>query len=562
MLVLCACHHAPGEPTPAPTRPAPRLKAPSVIDPAVRGAAYLTAVAVQLQPGWGQFLDDCRLRLPGDHPLNRMQLAATVELAIARDGKLAGLVLATSGNRDFDRAVSDAIADAVPLPVPPVELLSDDDQLHLRWLFARDRRQAGPATASVVALELPVAGVVERLIGQGELARAALRVRAAPAADRDRAPATTRVMIAVLREAVARGDDAVRAAAVAAIGRAQVSALAAEVRALLAPTTATGLRVDAVAALGALGDRDAAPTLLAQLASDLREQPRLALAETRALVALGHQRDAAETIGHVLAADGATPHAGALEAYALAPAPELAGKLAGWFARGDTHTRAAVCLAATSAVVDPVLGLGDADATVRAVCCDAAAARALARPQTARRIVARLRELARDRDRGVRARAIGALQALDRDRAPRGLDDDAAEVRAAYAAALDGASAHAGDLAALADDRDAEVRAAAWLAIARAAQPPFDRAALAARAIADPAAAVRLAAAGVLADGEPLVRLAAADDSPDVRTAALVRIAALRGRAVVTDDLLDRVARAMPASGERVRAALAWLLAR
>ena len=31
-----------------------------------RGAAYLTAVALQLQPGWGQFLDDCRLRLAAD----------------------------------------------------------------------------------------------------------------------------------------------------------------------------------------------------------------------------------------------------------------------------------------------------------------------------------------------------------------------------------------------------------------------------------------------------------------------------------------------------------------
>jgi len=36
----------------------PRLRPPPLIDPDARGATYLSAVALQLQPGWGQFLAD------------------------------------------------------------------------------------------------------------------------------------------------------------------------------------------------------------------------------------------------------------------------------------------------------------------------------------------------------------------------------------------------------------------------------------------------------------------------------------------------------------------------
>ena len=147
--VLVAC----GQPGAAPKGPpAPvlrRLLPPAPIDQKARGAAYLTAVAMQLQPGWGQFLDDCRLRLPAGHALNQMGLAATAVLVVDRRGAIVDVELDSSGNADFDRAVKDAIADAGPLVPPPPELISDDERVHLRWLFARDRRQAGPATAAV-----------------------------------------------------------------------------------------------------------------------------------------------------------------------------------------------------------------------------------------------------------------------------------------------------------------------------------------------------------------------------------------------------------------------------
>jgi hypothetical protein len=72
---------------------------------------------------------------------------------------------------------------------------------------------------------------------------------------------------------------------------------------------------------------------------------------------------------------------------------------------------------------------------------------------------------------------------------------------------------------------------------------------------------VRRAAADVIADPGALAGLAG-DDSPEVATAALIRLTAVRGSAAMTGQLLDRLAEAPPASPERTRIALAWLLAR
>src|SRR6187455_1788723 len=105
--VACgACGH-PGASVRAfpPMHGAPRLLPPLPADPAARGAAYLDQVALQLQPGWGQFLDDCRLRLPASHALNTMTLAATVDLAVDRRGRIVDIDLHGSGNADFDEAV-------------------------------------------------------------------------------------------------------------------------------------------------------------------------------------------------------------------------------------------------------------------------------------------------------------------------------------------------------------------------------------------------------------------------------------------------------------------------
>jgi HEAT repeat protein len=527
-----------------------RLPPPVPADPGARGAGYLGQLAAQLQPPWGDFLEDCRLRLPAEHPLNAPALAATFELAIDRGGKIVERrQIETSGNGDFDTAVSDVLADASPLPAPPEELLSDDERAHVRWQFARDRRQAGPATARVVFVELPLLGVIEGLLARGQLERAARRTSSAAASDPDLGAAAERVMIGALREAMGSPDGAARRAAIEACGRARVHELASSVRAQLVATADPELRLAAITAVGALVDRAAAPALVFALTDELAQHARSAIARVGALVAIGHAQEAAAAVRAVL--DGG-PSPTALAALGLVPVPELEHRLARWAGAGDAATRAAVCAAlpaaaprSASALI--VRGLRDADATVRATCTDAAARTDRARPDAA--ILRRLRELARDRDRSVRARAIAAIGALDPAHPVRAVDDPVTEVRAAFAA-----SATEAELRVLIADRAPEVRVAALSALG-------DRAAdVVIHAAGDPSPAVRRAAIPLLADVDALDRLAR-DDSPDVATAALVRMAELRGRAALTSQLLERLVAAPAGSTERARIALAWLLA-
>jgi hypothetical protein len=569
VLAVVACGHPAPPAVVSASHGAPRLLPPLPADPAAKGAAYLSEVALRFQPGWTQFLDDCRLRLPGDHPLNAMALSATAELAVDQRGRIVDVALHGSGNADYDRAIHDALADAQPLPAPPLNLLSDDDRIHLTWLFARDRRQAGPATAAVVMVDLPVAAVVTRLVGEGDLVRAARRVQRVTNGA-ERFAAITAVMVAALREALGSADAASRRAAVDAIGRARVRELAPDVRALLGSTTDAELRLVAIDAAAALEDDGAVPALLAGLPVDLPDHPRLALAETLALVRLGHSDDAATAVLkdiHMMMMMSTRPHPIALQALALAPVSTIDPELKLWMRSGDAPTRAGVCTAAGARGANLALlakGLGDPDASVRVACIDAARARA--GEPTIATVAPRIRELVRDRDRQVRAHALAAaveLRVLDDAHLASAADDPASEVRAAFATALATAlpSQAVGDLRVLVDDRNPDVRAAAWGALVALAAAPPDRAELALRAVHDAAPQVRLAAIPALDDDAALARLATSDDAPDVRTAATVDLAGRRGRAASEPALLDRLAAAPPASAERVRVALAWLLA-
>jgi len=553
LLVVGACRPPSAPVTPAaPESALPRLRPPPVLDASVRGSTYLAAVALQVQPGWGQFLDDCRFRLSATHPLNDLSLAATADLTIGPRGQLVDVAITTSGNADFDRAVRDALADANPLPAPPPALWSDDDRVHLRWLFARDRRQAGPATAQVIQIDLPLAGVVDKLVRSGELSRAARRIlRERASAERDAAMRT--LWVAGLREGLGSSDGTVRRATVEAIGRAGARELAGEVRALLTGTNDSELRLVAIATVAALGDEPSVPVLLEQLKADLVENGRLARAESQALVELRHDVDVAAVLRGLL--DRATtPNPLALEGAGFVALPELTRQIGAWLVRGDARTRAAACAAlagADAATAWPLLarGLDDRDATVRAACVTA-----LRDPKLAR---AKLRVLARDRDEGVRAAAVRALARVG-DSGLQGdtiLGDSSAHVRAAYASGLSPSSP---DLAALLADRDPDVRAAAWTRYVHGDRP--DKA-LTAAAASDPAPQVRRAAIPVLDDDALITRLATSDEASDVRTDALVHLATRRGRAAITDVLLARFADAEPGTAERVRTSLAWLLA-
>ncbi len=589
---------------------APRLPPPPVLDHGAPDAAYRTAVAVQLQRPWGQFLEDCRIRLSATDPLNQMALATTADLTIDAGGKVVDVALAGSGNADFDRAVRQVIVDAAPLPPPPVELRSDDDRLHLRWLFARDRRQAGPVTSSVVEVVLPIAEVTANLLEAGDLARAARRIKREPAGTA-RDEAITKLMTAGVREALASNDGTVQRAAIEAIRDGKLGTLAIPLLDLIRSTSDGELRRAALHTAAVLGDHAVVGELVAQLDRDFGDR-KLALADAQSLIALDASAQVTEhAADQLLARGGPNPVAfhvlGLLEIRGLDNPKDVVGMLfKRWRRSPDARVRAGLCAAhtrapTTYAVAALSSGLADRDAKVRAACLHTITERmAYAEEKPADAFVGsknidRVIALVRDRDVLVRAAAIRALAAVlaepphgevpARRKKARVLDpaafpdlsaDPAAEVRVAYLQAIAALSqlrpmtGGRDRVSALTNDRDAEVRAAAWetwrMLLLRpvdkieAAPPPAELAAWTVRASTDPEPEVRRAVIDVITDEVLLLRMSSTDDDAAVRTGALVRAVERGGRAGSADFLIDRFASAWPASAERVRAALAWHL--
>jgi HEAT repeat protein len=574
LLLACACGHPAGHGDPAaPGASAmhvPQLLPPTPIDLRRPGAAYLVAIAQHLEPGWHQFLEDCRIRLAATHPLNDMNLAAFAELVIDARGNVKAGGVQSSGNRDFDQAVHDVIADVTQVPPPPSDWLADDDQAHVVWMFARDRRQAGPSTAQIIPHDLPLMDIVPRRIAEHDLARAARRILAAPPIANGRQEAAEAVFVGALAEALERGDAQVQRQALEAIARVPTSGLETAVRDKLgAPDRAVRL-----AAVEAAADDPAAKDLIEdRVLADLDADPEAALRELIALRRTASDEVAA--LAQSFAESHAVPAPAAIGVLDLLPSEVFSKRVDAMWEHGDPPMRAAVCDAVhgrwklTHGTEEPRIdllverGLSERVALVRAHCASATPF-LLRRPA---RVAQRVRALTSDRDASVRAAAVAALVVLEPGRHVRAVGDASVEVRVAYASALATAISIAGmpqpvvDLEALLEDRNGEVRAAAWRSYTvNAVAPPEQLAKLAARAMRDDNAGVRAVAASVVDDDAVLAHAAASDDSPEVRTAALIALARRNGVGI-HDSLLEQLAAAPPASEERVRIALAGLLA-
>ncbi len=513
----------------------------------MRGGAYLTTLGAEIQPRWSSFLEDCRLRLSTSHPLNDPRLSTTAHLEIAGDGRVLARAVTASANRDFDRAVTDVLAEIDRVAPPPADLWSDDDRVHVSWLFARDARQAGPATASIVTVHQPLSLVVSRRLSEGDVTRAARRALEASDLDPDVPDATRAVMMAALDEAL-RGSRASRVAAIETIAAARLTSFAAELRPLLAPTTDPEVRRAAIEAIGVLGDQTAIELVLGALPEDLRVAPAIATVSTRALVALGAESRVVPVLVAALAADSAT-QTSALRAMSELEAWSLVPRMARAARSPDASVRAAACEALPT-MRRPVLfvarGLTDRAAAVRAACADA-----LGRIQFGGKTPG-LRALLRDRDARVRATALAMVGDVDPAAVSAAVTDPADEVRAAVAS-----HAPLEQLLVLAGDLVPSVRASAFERLAHtwSAGDGIPRAGR------DSAPEVRAVAARWTTDPQLLEKLA---DDPDdaVATLALERLVATRGRASMARSLLDRIARAAPATAARVRAARAYLAAR
>lgn len=557
LVALAACGGAPK--AAAPVNPA-MVELPPVApgDPAAEGAPYLALVANRLAPEWLHFLEDCRLRLPTEHPLNAISLETTATVVIDRAGAITSIEVAPSGSADFDAAVREVMAATSPLPAPPSWLVSDDDHLHLSWRFARDARQAGAAGAQVQWREEPAPQVVERRLAAGDLEGAARRV----ARLGDEAPelkaAAQRLLVTAVAAGLRSGDTQAQRASVLAVQRAALRPLAPELVAL-AQAEDPALRSEVAAALAQLGEPSTGPVLLELLAE--ARQPELSAALARALHGLGLAVAAEAAVHRLLAADAPAQLAGLAALAELPISPALAAQVTKVSKSRDPLVRGALCSAVALAKVPASVrweiigrGMGDRDGSARAA-CTATLANGNLRPLPWMR--AALGRLMADRDQRVRAAAIAAILRWE----PTKLDDRrkvlAAEVDAQVRAAVVPALARRGDLEllqALLGDVDPLVRRAAVRALL-----PTDEAKVRERAARDADARVRLAALEGAGELAAVLRILAEDESAEVRTEVEILRVARRGETLQNG--LLRMAGAGVAPAERVRIALAWLLA-
>ncbi|MBK7539035.1 MAG: HEAT repeat domain-containing protein [Myxococcales bacterium] len=533
------------------------LPPPADGDPAAEGAPYLAMLASRLAPEWRHFLDDCRLRLPAEHPLNDLRLEATASAVVDRAGAISSVELTSSGNGDFDGAVREVMSAVGPLPPPPAWLLSDDDKLRLTWRFARDQRQAGAAGASVQWLEEPAPQVVDRRLAAGDIEGAARRVARLPEADPALREQARRVLLAAVVEGFA-GQGQVQREAVMAVRRAGLRELAP----LLVPLSQAaepGLREQAAAALAELAAPATAPVLLELLAA--AREPALAAALARALATIGMAPAAEAAVIRLSGGDRAAQLA-AMSALAELPvSTALAAQITRWSTSRDPLLRGALCTAVARAKVQATVrwdllgrGMGDRDGSARAA-CTAALALLTAKPLPWMRFA--LQRSIEDRDQRVRAAALTSMLRWDparlRDRLRALAADGDAQVRAAT---VPGLASH-GDLATLRgllSDTDVQVRRTAAQALVL-----VEEAAVREVAMRDPDARVRLVALEGRADPSAVLKVLANDEVAEVRTEVEVLRVAHRGESLQSG--LLRMAGTGGSTVERVRISLAWLLA-
>jgi TonB family protein len=173
-LILCA---AVGPAAVAATLPADKLpESPLALPPPGPEASYLTKLHAHIHRSWS----DNFLRLVGEklelnNPLNVPDRMAEVDIVISGDGQLlSSTVSRSSGFPGFDDAIIEILRDAVPYPKPPAEVRSDDDNLRLHWIFARDQRRC--SGVRVTRAYDPVETALPKLLHQGRRDEALNRV--------------------------------------------------------------------------------------------------------------------------------------------------------------------------------------------------------------------------------------------------------------------------------------------------------------------------------------------------------------------------------------------------
>ena len=142
---------------------------------------YLNSVQELLNPAWRDFLTLVSAdAMEAGSPLRSQSLSCLLRLRLDEKGKVVfSEVEEPSGQSQFDAAALEVLRSVEPLPVPPVELVSDDSYVHLKWRFSADERQAGAANSSFEKIKWTADRAVRSMIENGRLDGAIERLRTA-----------------------------------------------------------------------------------------------------------------------------------------------------------------------------------------------------------------------------------------------------------------------------------------------------------------------------------------------------------------------------------------------
>ncbi|HEY4393076.1 MAG TPA: energy transducer TonB [Polyangia bacterium] len=206
--------------------PADKLpEQPMALPPPGPEATYLAALHAHIHRRWSDnFLRLIGEKLELNNPLNVPDRTAEAEVVISPDGQLLSAKISrSSGFPGFDDAIIEILRDAVPYPKPPSQVRSDDDNLRVRWVFARDQRRCSGVT--VIRTYDPVELALPKLLHQGRRDEALKRVALARGSGAHVAPQLTLLAldwikaalhepyatVAIARTLGARGDaDAIK----------------------------------------------------------------------------------------------------------------------------------------------------------------------------------------------------------------------------------------------------------------------------------------------------------------------------------------------------------------
>jgi hypothetical protein len=102
-------------------------------------ASYLNAIHNRLHPVFADRFLSSLSRMPGDHPLNNMEMTTNLEIVLRPDdGQVVRMgVTKSSGVTAFDIGALDSVKRAGPFGAAPQSIISPDGNVYFHWEFHR-----------------------------------------------------------------------------------------------------------------------------------------------------------------------------------------------------------------------------------------------------------------------------------------------------------------------------------------------------------------------------------------------------------------------------------------